>query len=148
MLLLEQVTGAPRRPPRQSRGPAASAIAQLQPAAWYRLDEFAGPRALDSSPHRHDAIYESHVTYYLEGPRSALFCGPGQTNRAAMFAGGRLRTRPPGLADQWSLSLWFWNGMPSDARKVSGWLVSRGHDHGLAAGSLAAKVMIVPSEES
>jgi hypothetical protein len=57
-----------------------------------------------------------------------------------MFAGGRLRTRPPGLADQWSLSLWFWNGMPSDARKVSGWLVSRGHDHGLAAGSLHAGV--------
>ncbi len=139
-LLLEQVTGVPRRHPRQSRGPAASAIAQLQPAAWYRLDEFAGPRALDSSPHRHDAIYESHVTYYLEGPRSALFCGPGQTNRAAMFAGGRLRTRPPGLADQWSLSLWFWNGMPSDARKVSGWLVSRGHDHGLATGSLHAGV--------
>ncbi|MDH3584565.1 MAG: hypothetical protein OER86_10155 [Phycisphaerae bacterium] len=131
--LLEQVAGKPRRRPTQSRGPAASAIERLQPLAWYRLDEFAGPDARDSTRNRRDGIYESAVTYYLEGPKSDRFCRAGEPNRAAMFAGGRLRTRHPNLGKQWSVSLWFWNGMPSDGRGVTGWLLSGGNDHGLAA---------------
>jgi len=112
-----------------------SAIERMKPLAWYRLDEFTGPRALDSTPNRRDGIYESRVTYYLAGPRSDRFCLAGESNRAAMFAGGRLRTRHPDLGDKWSVSLWLWNGMPNDGRDISGWLFSRGHDHGLAADS-------------
>ncbi len=41
--LLEKISGQPRREYRQSQGPAADAIASLKPAAWWRLDEFAGP---------------------------------------------------------------------------------------------------------
>lgn len=129
--LLEQVSDKPRRSTRSSRGPAAEAIAALSPIAWYRLDEFAGPHAVDSSPSKRDAVYESEVTYYLAGPRSNSFVAEGETNRAAMFAGGRLRTRPRDLIDEWSASLWMWNGMPNDGREVSGWLVSRGRDNGL-----------------
>lgn len=131
--LLEQVTGMARRDTTLSRGPAAEVIAALQPQAWYRLDEFAGPRAVDSSGNRHDAIYEPAVTYYLEGPHSDRFCKHGQTNRAAMFAGGRLRTRLASARSTYAVSMWLWNGMPNDGRDVSGWLLSHGRDNGLGS---------------
>ena len=133
--LLERVCGRMRRDATLAKGPASVAIERLRPSCWYRLDEFTGPRAVDSSGHGRDAIYEPHVTYYLEGPDSARFCGIDQTNRAAMFVGGRLRTHLPAKAAAFSVSMWLWNGMPDDARSVSGWFLSRGRDHGLGASS-------------
>ena len=129
--LLEQVAGKPRRHFTQSRGPAAEAILKAKPVAYWRLDEFAGPRAVDSSGHNCDAIYEPAIAYFLEGPRSDVFCRDGKTNRCAHFAGDRLRSRIADLGDTYSVSLWFWNGMPLDARPISGWMFSRGRDFGL-----------------
>lgn len=133
--LLEQVARKPRREFRLSRGSASEAIAAAKPAGWWRLNEFTGPTAIDSSGNDRDAVYEPDVTYYLEGPRSQSFCRDGETNRSAMFVGGRLRARIPQIGDDYSLSLWLWNGMPDDSREVSGWLFSRGHDDGLSAWS-------------
>ena len=130
--LLEAVSGRPRRETTLSRGAAAEAIARTKPSAWWRLDEFQGPHAIDSSGNDRDAVYESGVTYYLAGPRSEAFCRGGQVNRAAMFVGGRLRSRISQLGDRYSVSMWLWNGMPNDGREVSGWLFSRGRDNGLA----------------
>jgi concanavalin A-like lectin/glucanase superfamily protein/neutral/alkaline ceramidase-like enzyme len=129
--LFEQVAGKPRRHFEQSRGPGAAAILAAKPTAYWRLDELAGPRAVDSSAGNCDASYEPAVTYFLEGPRSDVFCCDGETNRCAHFAGDRLRSRVADLRDSYSVSLWFWNGMPVDARPVSGWMFSRGRDHGL-----------------
>jgi hypothetical protein len=130
--LLEKVTGQPRRKDELSRGPLAETIATTKPAAWWRLDEFAGPRALDATDHERDAVYEPDVAYYLEGPLSQRFCKNGETNRALMFVGGRLEARLSGLSDDYSVSLWLWNGMPNEGREVSGWFYSRGTDHGLS----------------
>ncbi|MDA0918058.1 MAG: hypothetical protein O2945_03190 [Planctomycetota bacterium] len=130
--LLEDVANKPRREYRLSQGPASERIAALKPAAWWRLNEFAGPAAADSSGNGHDAVYEPDVTYYLEGPRSTEFCRHGETNRAAMFVGGRLRANVAKLDADFSISLWLWNGMPDDSRPVSGWLFSRGRDNGLS----------------
>ncbi|MCA9072014.1 MAG: hypothetical protein KDA84_23965, partial [Planctomycetaceae bacterium] len=130
--LLEKVTGKPRCEYRQSQGSVAKTMASMQPVAWWRLDEFAGPRAGDSSGNHRDAYYESDVTYYLEGPSSERFCDSGEKNRAAMFVGGRLQARIPEMRNEYSVSLWLWNGMPTDARDVSGWFLSRGPDHGLS----------------
>lgn len=129
--LLEKVAGQPRRAYGLSQGPAAKAIFALKPAAWWRLDEFAGPIAEDSSGHNRDAVYETDVAYFLEGPRSDYFCENGEKNRSTMFVGGRLQGRVEDIGDTYSVSLWIWNGMPNDARGVSGWIFSRGHDHGL-----------------
>jgi len=129
--MLEKVAAKPRRFHQLSRGPAVKAILDLKPAAYWRMDEFAGPRAIDASGHDRDAIYEPDVTFFLEGPRSDYFCENGETNRAAMFAGARMQARVPDLGDSYSVSLWLWNGMPADAREVNGWLFSRGTDHGL-----------------
>jgi hypothetical protein len=130
--LLEGVAQKPRRDYDLSRGPASERIAALKPAAWWRLNEFAGPIAADSSGYDRHAMYEPDVTYYLAGPRSAEFCSDGKSNRAAMFVGGRLRSAIPKLGSDYSISLWMWNGMPDDSRPVSGWLFSRGRDNGLS----------------
>ena len=127
--LLEQIAGKPRRNTALSHGSAARAIAALKPAAYWRLNEFAGPVAIDASGNNRDATYESHVTYYLEGPRADAYC-ENQTNRAAMFVGGRLLSRISSVRDKYSVAMWVWNGMPNDARDVSGWLWSRDRNNG------------------
>lgn len=133
--LLEQSASAPRRTYRQPLGPAAQAIAKLKPAAWWRLDEFSGCVAADSSGHNVNAAFEPAVAYFLEGPRSESFCSEDETNRCVHFAGNRLRTRLSTLGNQYSVSMWIWNGMPADARDTAGWMFSRGHNNGLAAAS-------------
>lgn len=129
--LLEEVAGRSRRVPVQSRGAGAQQLLASKPVAYWRLDETGGRRALDSAGNVRDAVYESGIAFFLEGPRSDLFCRAGETNRAAHFAGGRLQARIANLGDDYSVSLWFWNGMPVDARETTGWMFSRGHDHGL-----------------
>lgn len=135
--LLEKISDAPRRPWHLPAGTASRAIAGLAPFAWWRLNEFNGPVAADESPHRRDAHYEAGITYYLEGPHSAAFVGEGAgkglKNRAPHFVGGRLRARLADFPQDSSVSLWLWNGMPSDGREVSGWFFSRDHDSGLSA---------------
>src|SRR5690606_16062071 len=126
---LEIVTGQPRRKYVQSAGTAAKAILDAKPVAYWRLDEWQGPRAVDRSGHQRDAIYETGVVYFLDGPRSDAFC-EDEVNRAAHFAGGRLESRVDGLGDKYTISLWFWNGMPLDGRDIAGWMFSRGHNYG------------------
>jgi hypothetical protein len=129
---LENVAGKPRRPFRQTVGPAATRLEHAKPVAWWRLDELSGPRAVDASGRHCDGFYEPGVVFFLEGPRSDAFCLHGETNRASHFAGGRMQARIPDLGDKYTISLWFWNGMPNIARDTAGWLFSRDHDHALS----------------
>ncbi len=133
--LLEESAAKPRRHYQQSRGTAAVAIATAKPLAWWRMDEMAGSYAVDSSGHGRDGHYEPAVAYFLEGPASDKLCADGETNRAAHFAGDRMLARLPELNDAYTVTMWFWNGMPNDAREVAGWMFSRGHDNGLSADS-------------
>ena len=127
--LLEKVARRPRRAYRQSRGPASGAILETKPVAYWRLDDFAGSRAVDVSGRSRDGFYEPGLVFFLEGPRSEAFCSGNERNRAAHFAGGRMRGRIADLGERYSVSLWFWNGMPMNSREVSGWMFSRGRDH-------------------
>ncbi len=131
--LLEKVSGKTRHDWKLSDGTAAKNVLAAKPAAYWRLNEFTGPHAADASGHERDAVFESDVAYYLEGPKSAAFCTNGETNRAPHLVGARIRARLAGLGDHFTVSMWFWNGMPNDARDTSGWLFSRAHDHGLGA---------------
>lgn len=146
--LLEQVTGKPRQPHRPATGPAAKRVLQAEPFAYWRLDEMSGPVAVDRTGQGRNAAYESGVVFYLEGPPAAS-SGDGESvndddsfsgdevNRAAHFAGGRLRAEFPGWGQAretdgaYSVSLWIWNGMPSDGRETAGWFFSRDHSHGI-----------------
>ncbi len=129
--LLEKVAGKPRKTIKVSQGPAAQAIASAKPVAWWRMDEFIGPRAIDEQ-NRSDGTYEDGVVFYLAGPNSKAFT-PGQINRAAHFCGGRMQTRVAGLGTSYSVSIRFWNGMPIDSRPVLGWMFGRGQNYSAKA---------------
>lgn len=130
--LLEKVSGAPRKTSALRAGPASQVIDGLKPSAWWRLNEFTGPLAADESGNHQSATYEGGVAYYLEGPHSSQFCA-GEKNRAPHFVNGRLCADLSAAGKSWSTSLWFWNGMPNDAREITGWLFSRDYNHGLSA---------------
>ncbi len=132
---LEIVANKPRRNFQQGQGNVSAKLAEAKPIAWWRLDEMSGPRAVDSSSNDADGFYEPGVVFFLEGPRSDAIVPTGQVNRAAHFAGGRLESRLPSVSDSYSLSLWIWNGMPLNAREISGWITSRGNNHGLGRSS-------------
>ena len=133
--LLEQVSSKPRRKFQQSTGAVAAGMQTANPLAWWRLDEMAGPWAEDSSGHSHRAIYEPAVARFLEGPRSDLLCRDNETNRCVHFAGGRMNAQLDNVGETYTVAMWFWNGMPNDARNVAGWMFSRGSDNGLSVGS-------------
>ncbi len=128
--LLEQVTDQPRRSVQPSLGPAAQGIAGGDPLAYWRLDDLSGPIAADRSGHDRHAFYEPGVVFYLPGLDSEPFADDGETNRAAHFAGGRLRGVFQNLGSDYSVSFWFWNGMPVEGRETACWLFSRDHAHG------------------
>ncbi len=128
LALLEKVAGKPRRKPVDPLGPYAKAVLGAKPNAYWRLSEQAGPKAADVSGTESHGMYEPGVAFYLEGPESPAFCGPDHVNRAAHFAGGRLKAQLADLGGEYTVELWFWNGMPVDARAVTGYLFSRGTD--------------------
>ncbi len=67
--------------------------------------------------------------HYLPGPPGKGYAPSGQLSRSAHFAGGRLRAQLSDVGDTYSVEFWFWNGLPNDARPVTGYLFSRGPNH-------------------
>ena len=47
-------------------------------------------------------------------PRSTQFSGDRTINRAAHFAGGRLRAELEDLGESYSVEMWLWNGLPTE----------------------------------
>ena len=136
--LLEQVAGGPRRTPAETPGPYTRAVLAAEPLAYWRLEEMAFPVARDAGGRGPEAGFEDGVALYLPGAGSGTGVSPdpaltpsafseGRINRAVQFAGGRLRSQLP-LDDQYTILFWLWNGLPADARAVTGYLVSRGAD--------------------
>jgi hypothetical protein len=124
--LLEKVSGRPRRRPAEPRGPYAEAVLASRPEAYWRMSDFSGPQAADLTG-RHPGSYTGGVAFYLPGPQSPQFSG-SQINRAAHLAGGRITGRVDNLGSRYTVEMWFWNGLPNDARGVTGHLFARGGD--------------------
>src|SRR5205823_3084718 len=97
-----------------------------KPVAYWRLDEMGGEVAHDASGHGHDATFDGGHALYLQGM--------APNNHAVHFAGGRLVAKRPALADRFTIEQWFWNGLPTDLRPVTGWLAAVGGDHLLVGG--------------
>ncbi|MCI0539000.1 MAG: hypothetical protein L0Z50_27655 [Verrucomicrobiales bacterium] len=135
LALLEEVAGRPGRVPVQESGPYARTVLEAQPRAYWRLEEIVPPTAHNAAGNKYHATFEDGVALFLPGadgrvghqppqpPVPNSFSG-AQINRAAHFAGGRLRANVP-LGDSYSVELWFWNGLPAGARATTGWLFSR-----------------------
>jgi hypothetical protein len=152
--LLEQVSDVHRTLREPPADAYVQAVAQAQPCAFWRLDEFAGATARDATGQGHDGTYEPGVAFYLPGRAVAALDFAEQTaNRAAHFAGGRLLSNIEGLGDRYSVELWFWNGMPADARAVTGHLLALGSatetaDQLSLAGTAVGKPVLVFSSGS
>ena len=141
--LLEQVTGKPRRPMPVDDGPYAQTILAAQPVAYWRCEDIAGERAVDRLGHHH-ADLEDGIAFHLPGvcrqgggvaepPDSDSAFTANAVNRALHFAGGRMRVDGLKLGKSYSASMWFWNGLPADAKPVTAYLFSRGSDGDAAA---------------
>jgi hypothetical protein len=126
--LLEDVSGKPRRPVTVPSGPYTTAVLASKPLAHWRMQEFDGPRALDATGSGNHGAYEDLVAFYLDGPQGKGFGPPGRTNRCAHFAGGRMTATLKSLGSAYSVEMWLWNGIPVNARRVTGYVFSWGPD--------------------
>lgn len=128
--MLEQASGKPRTDRRAAAGPAVEEMLGKKPKAYWRLDEFAGPRALDASPNGIDALYGPRVLHYLSGPNDKAFA-KGGINRSAFLAGDRISARIAGLTGRdYTISLWFWSGTAKGVMEGTEWLAARGTPFG------------------
>ena len=128
--MLEQASGKVRVDRRATAGEAVEKTLDLKPKAYWRLDEFAGPRAIDSSPNGIDAVIEPRVLFYLPGPNDAAFA-EGGINRSVHLAGDRISSRIPGMTGRdYTVSLWFWSGSSDEAMQGTEWIISRGTLYG------------------
>jgi hypothetical protein len=109
-----------------------------RPVAFWRGSEFNGPVARDATGRLH-AVCEGGVAFYLDGPD----LGGGELNRAPHFAGGRMRAPVKDLADRYTVELWFWNGLPADARPVTGYLLEARGDRLAIGGTQRAAGKLV-----
>ena len=128
--LLEQVAGKQRRLVRIHDGPYAKAILAAKPIAYWRCDEMVGNLAVNRLEST-NARLEDGVALQLPGVRregggvatppetDSPFTGT-DVNRAWHIAGGRMRAESLKLGKSYSASLWFWNGLPHDAKPVTG----------------------------
>lgn len=115
--LLEDVAGAKRRPYAEPAAKYADVVRAAKPLAYWRFGEFHGPTATDETG-AHPGTYEDGVAYFLDGA----------VGRCAHFTGGRLTAELKDLGPAYTATAWIWNGLPADARPVTGYLFSRGPD--------------------
>jgi len=125
--MFEEVTGRPRRKIVLSEGPSAARILAQKPVAYWRLGEIEGNRAWDASGNNHHGTYETGYALHLDGPDRDDLRSGGEPPRAVQFAGGRMKAQLD-LGRDYTVELWFWNGLPNDNRSVTGYLLSLGPD--------------------
>jgi concanavalin A-like lectin/glucanase superfamily protein len=122
--LLEDVSGKPRRAVPDAGGSYAAAVRQSEPLAYWRLADIGGDVAADAGRLRIAAHYEDEIARYLPGPTGSGFSEIGEPSQAAHLAGGRIWADVPRVGRTYSVEVWFWNGLPNDARAVTGYLFS------------------------
>ena len=126
--MFEELSGRKRKKADPSSAPYAKNVLAKKPLAYWRLGEIDGTLAEDISGGGHHGRLETGYLFYLDGPeRDDLRCG-GEKSRAVQFVGGRMRAEVDGLGDDYTVELFFWNGLPNDNRPVTGYLFSRGPD--------------------
>jgi hypothetical protein len=124
--LLEEVSGQPRRPSPKAGGAYAEAVLKSKPLAFWRLDEISGDIARDLSGNKRNARLNGGFARYLTGPEGKGFADEGHTNHVTHLAAGLLRADALTIGDTYTVEFWFWNGLPHDARPITGYLFALG----------------------
>ena len=125
--LLEQVAGQPRRVLADPPTEYSKAVVASKPTSYWRLGEIDGTQATDSVGDKH-GLYEDGTARYLPGAEGNGLKQAPRGSRAAHFAGGRVAVKSSPVGDDYSIEGWVWNGLPNDARPVTGYFFSRGGD--------------------
>jgi hypothetical protein len=126
--LLEKVADKSRRPMQTLNGKYSKAVLASRPLAYWRLDDIQGPIAVDESGNGRPARYEGGIAFFLPGANLPGFSAGKLGNRSVHFAGGTLRAALTGMGKSNSVELWFWNGLPNDARLIVGCIFSTDQD--------------------
>ncbi len=140
LALLERVSGQPRRALVEEHGNYAQAVLAAKPLAYWRMNEFGPPTAVDASGNGHHGSYdwERGVAFHLLGAGHGMgsssqpalattsFSGPKQLNRSPHFAGGSMKADLPKLGPDFTVSFWLWNGLDPKARALTGIAFQRG----------------------
>ena len=105
-----------------------------------------------------DAVGESHacfqggVALFLPGPNGPGFTAAGYGNRSVYLAGGYIEADLDQLQCEYSVAMWFFNSLPTDARDVTGVLLSTEAETllvaGKAAGNQSGKLVLHVGEKS
>ncbi len=137
--LLEDVSSKPRRVERVELSAYDNVILNAKPWAFWRLDEMEGSKVTDASGRTHEAELRGGFARYLFGasypglkPGKFPAAGFHAVSHAAHLAGGRLLSGDRLDAPSFTVELWFWNGLPTEARAVTAVLVDAGIAVGIA----------------
>jgi hypothetical protein len=128
--LLERASGQRRHASRPISSIYAQNVMASRPLAYWRLDEMEGSTALDATGHEHGLRVEPGIAFFLPGPDRQGLSADRQGSRSVHLAGGRLRSAPILPQESCTVELWFWNGLPNDARPVTGYLLARSSARG------------------
>ncbi|QEG39873.1 PVC-type heme-binding CxxCH protein [Roseimaritima ulvae] len=143
LTLLESVSGKPRRVLVDPPSAFSLAVMKAQPTAYWRLGDMVVDQAVDATG-QHPAKFDGGVALYLQGPDLQVDSTTGKQdsiNRCVYFAGGSLQANVAQLPSHYSLSMWFWNGLPAGSEDPSAALFSRG------AGAAQESLSIVSTDE-
>ena len=135
--LLESVAKKKRRAFSGPNSKYSQAVMGAKPIAYWRLGDIESTRAKDAAKENH-ASYHGGVALFLPGPSGSGFAEEDYGNRSVYLAGGHLEGPLDQLGHQYSMSMWFLNGLPADARDVTGTLLSTEAETLLIAGKSAA----------
>ncbi len=123
--LLEKVAEKPARMLVDEPSAYSQKVLADHPKAFWRLGEIEGRVAQDSVGNAHGR-YEPGVARYLPGEIAPGLTSGLRGNRATHFAGGRMHAAVAGIGDNYTIEGWIWNGLPNDARAVTGYFFSHG----------------------
>lgn len=126
--MLEQVAERPRRAIPAADGPYVRSVLSAEPVAYWQLEEIDGTVAIDRTGGGHHGVFQGGYALYLSGPSSEAFSeAEASINRCVHFAGGYMEAQLPEVGPEYSVEGWFWNGLPCDARDVTGTLLVLDH---------------------
>ena len=125
--LLDGLYDGKRRPQRPAPTvPYAAAVLASRPAIFWRMDEWNGPSAVNAVDGAHLGTFGHPTAYAMLGAQAPAFPGLGKENRVPHFVGVPFTAPLPDLGRAYTVELWFYNCMPTDARPVTGYLFACG----------------------
>ncbi|VTS01432.1 LamG domain-containing protein [Tuwongella immobilis] len=118
----EKLANRPRKTPPPIQDDATKLTIESKPNQYFHFEELSG-EILHSHIGMNHATREPGVVFGLDGPALES----NRMNRCIHFAGGRIRSQISSTTE-FTISGWVWNGMPTEDRPITGYLISSGQD--------------------